>query len=66
MKKHKPHPHPASNTAGKQQHRSDAFSSSDEPGFSFLAGYTSWGFPYGTLAEDEMESSPTEDEDLPF
>lgn len=39
----------------------------DVPGFTFVAGYTSWGFPYGTPAEkDEEDTAPLDDDELPF
>lgn len=36
------------------------------PGFSFVAGYTSWGFPYGVPEESEKQDDPASDEELPF
>lgn len=47
------------------QHQNDFFPEED-PGFSFVAGYTSWGFPYGTYEEDEEDTALLEEEDLPF
>lgn len=48
-------------------HRS-TISAEDGTDFSFIAGYTSWGFPYGTLRE--ADNSETENQadftDLPF
>lgn len=39
----------------------------DVPSFTFVAGYTSWGFPYGTSAEkDEADPAPLDDVELPF
>lgn len=34
-------------------------------GFSFIAGYTSWGFPYGTPEETDEEDQASSD-DVPF
>ena len=58
----------------KKQHRShytarpntdnDLFPDED-PGFSFIAGYTAWGFPYGTVAEGD-DAVPAEDEEFSF
>lgn len=37
----------------------------EEPGFSFVTGYTAWSFPYGTTIEED-DAAPSEDEALPF
>lgn len=36
------------------------------PGFSFVAGYTSWGFPYGVPEASEGQKVQEADEELPF
>ena len=39
----------------------------DAPGFSFVAGCTAWGFPYGTpVEENEEDPDSPEKEELPF
>lgn len=67
MSKNKKRPRQANKAARKKQKNHDDFFPEEEPGFSFVAGYTSWGFPYGTLVEDEEEdTAPLKDEELPF
>ena len=39
---------------------------SQAPGFSFVAGYTEWGFPYGVPEVSEEQDVPSTDEELPF
>ena len=39
----------------------------DAPGFSFVAGCTAWGIPYGTpVKENEEDPDSPEKEELPF
>lgn len=47
------------------QHQDDFFPE-EYPGFAFVAGYTAWGFPYGTPTEGEEDTASPEDEELPF
>lgn len=62
MKKNKKRPRQANQAPQKKR---DDFFPEEEPDFSFVAGYTSWGFPYGTLVEDE-DTAPLKEEELPF
>ncbi len=52
----------------KQSHTRHSIPFLDEaPGFAFVAGYTSWGFSFGTLMEeDEEDTDSLEEDDLPF
>lgn len=62
MKKNKNHPH---RSGTSPQKNCDEFL--DAPGFSFVAGYTAWGFPYGTpVEENEEDPDSPEKEELPF
>ena len=50
----------------RKRRRSTEDSIEQAPGFSFVAGYTSWGFPYGVPEEPEEDHAPESDEELPF
>lgn len=56
----------------KKEQQAEALKTFDD-GFAFIAGYTSWGFPYGItyfeMEENEANSTPINhkwDDDLPF
>lgn len=50
-----------------QPQHQDNFFPEAYPGFSFVAGCTAWGFPYGTpVEENEEDPDSPEKEELPF
>lgn len=44
----------------------DIFYQDCDENFSFIAGYTSWGVPYGIMRDEVDADVDIEDEELPF
>lgn len=50
----------------RRQHGHANIFDSQAPGFSFTAGYTEWGFPYGVSEASEEQNVLSIDEEIPF
>ncbi len=44
----------------------DIFEQDCDENFAFIAGYTTWGFPYGILGDEVEADVDIENEELPF
>lgn len=51
------------NRSKKKKNENLNFELEQDESFSFIAGYTSWGFPFGTTWE-ETDVEPDEEEDV--